>query len=160
MDGRDGRDGRDEHDERDETAAASEERLVYVIDLTTSEVERAHRRSRDDEPFNRGESNDPPQPPEAIDTVALLLDGWEEPLLLEVEPTLDGDLLDALARLLKIAVLAGERVPTIAVSYGEEYERALAFERRLPAWIYDGLDSETTAALPVEVRRVLSPRRR
>lgn len=132
------------------------EELVFVVDLTTDEIERIADGIDDDSPTEP--KTLPPTPPEPIGTVALLLDGWEEPLLLPVEPTRDVERLDALARLLRIAVLAGERVPTVAVEYGDELERTLIFERKLPGWVYDGVAPEVAVTLPPEVQRVLSPR--
>jgi hypothetical protein len=145
------------HDDRDDATNAGEA-LVYVVDLRARAIDEAARVSRD-EPAGPPPSP-PPSPASDVRAVALLLDGRNEPLVVDVPPTRDGRLLDALGRLLKIAVLAGERVPSVAVTYGEEYERTLVFERRLPRWVFDGLDGRTADALPPEIRRVLGPPRR
>lgn len=69
---------------------------------------------------------------EAIALVAILDEG--EPRLFRIEPTHDGRYLDALARLIRFAHARGESVRAIAERYGTEYERALLFEGRIPAW--------------------------
>lgn len=133
------------------------EELLFVVDLTTAEIDRV---SQEIDAGGRPEPPElPPVPPTPISRMALLIDGWDEPLLLPIEPTRDVAWLDAVARLLHIAVLAGERVPAVAVNYGDVLERSLAFERRLPRWAYSGLDEETAARLPPELRAVLGPQR-
>lgn len=92
-------------------------------------------------------------PDETISLVAVLHEGLSEPLLLPIEPTRDRRLLDAIARLLRFAVEHEERIPAVAVRYGDAYERALAFERRLPRWAYEGMDAR---GLPADLARVLS----
>jgi hypothetical protein len=94
-------------------------------------------------------------PGEMIELVAVLHDELDAPLLLPIAPTLDLRLLDAIARLLRFAVEHGERIPAVAVRYGSEYERALAFEKRLPRWAYEGTDRRD---LPSALARVLGPR--
>lgn len=89
--------------------------------------------------------------------MALLIDGVEEPLLLPIAPTTDALLLDALGRLVRLAAVAGERVPFVATEYGGELERRLAFERRLPGWVYRGLPPELARHLPPQLRSVLGP---
>jgi hypothetical protein len=137
----------------------ADEELVFVVDLTTREIESLARDIERGGPETSPRTARRDEPSRPIRRLALLLDTWEEPLLLPVEPTRDAKLLDALARLLRIAVLAGERVPTVAIDYGEEYERTLAFERRLPDWVYSGVDARTAARLPPRVRLVLGPTR-
>jgi len=134
------------------------EELVYVIDLTTHELDRTAHEIDGGGPDPASRPSLPPEPPAPIGLVALLIDGWDEPLILPIEPTRDVRFLDALARLLRIAVLAGERVPSVAVNYGEEYERSLAFSRKLPDWVYSGVDKRNAKALPPEVRLVIGPR--
>lgn len=94
-------------------------------------------------------------PEENVALVAVLHDELAEPLLLPIEPTRDLRRLDAIGRLFRFAVERGERIPAVAVRYGEPYERALAFERRLPRWAYEGVE---TRELPAALARVLSPR--
>jgi hypothetical protein len=133
------------------------EEMVFVVDLTTAEIDRV---SQEIEAGGArpGPPPLPPAPASPVARLALLIDGWDEPLLLPVEPTRDVAWLDAVARMLRIAVLAGERVPAVAVNYGDVPERALAFERRLPEWAYLGVDEEISARLPTELRVVLGPR--
>jgi len=136
------------------------EELVFVVDLTTAEIDRVSQEIDAGGPRPGSAPPLPDEPPSPVAQIALLIDGWDEPLLLPVEPTRDVVWLDALARMLRIAVLAGERVPAVAVGYGDVLERALAFERRLPEWAYSGVDPQTAVRLPPDVRRVLGPRGR
>lgn len=133
---------------------SSDDRPVLVVDLRASSL-------AEDRAAGDGAPALPPDEPledgETIDLVALLHDGSDAPLLLAIEPTRDRRLLDALARLMRFAALRGERIPRVAVRYGSEYERTLAFERRLPAWAYDGIDAPLPASLSALRRR---PQRR
>lgn len=121
------------------------DRPVWVVDLRTARDTGASPPM--DEPLDPGES---------VELVAILHDGSPAPLLLPIEPTRDRRLLDAIARLVRFAVARGERIPAVAVRYGDEYERALAFERRLPRWAYEGV---TAPDLPSELARALGARR-
>ncbi len=134
---------------------------VFVIDMTEREMAPARAaffERRSDDPAAPAAL--PPTPPSPISTVALILDGWNDPLLLPIEPTEDVVLLDALARLLRTAVLVKQRVPAVAVEYGDELERRLLFERRLPTWLVSGVDDNVAARLPSEIARVLAPSQR
>ena len=132
--------------------------LVFAIDLTDAGLaELSSVVSGAAEPREPPPLPDPPAAP--IRTVALLFEAGEDPLLLPVEPTRDVAALDALGRLLKVAVLSGRRLPAVAAEHGEELERRLAFERRLPRWVYDGLEPRLADRLPARVRAVLGPKR-
>jgi hypothetical protein len=134
------------------------EEPVFVIDLTAGAIEEAAARSSETTERAPPPSALPERPAKPIGQVALLIDGWPEPLVLALAPTSEVELLDALGRLLKIAVLSGERVPAVAVNYGDELERRLAFERRLPEWVYEGIDEGIARKLPPAVRKVLGPK--
>lgn len=103
-------------------------------------------------------ADEPLEAHERVDTVAVLHDGSDEPLLLAIEPTRDRGELDAIARILRFAVLHGARMPEVAVTHGGEQERSMAFERRLPRWAYEGIDRRRARALPPALRAVLAPR--
>jgi len=119
---------------------------VWVVDLRTA-------RDTDVAPT----ADEPLEPSETIELVAIIHDASETPLLLPIEPTHDRRLLDAIARLVRFAVARGERIPAVAIRYGDEYERALAFERRLPRWAYEGVAARD---LPSELAGALGPRQR
>lgn len=127
---------------------------VLVIDLRSATLA-ADRDALGGSPAPDVPDDEPLTEDETIAHVALLHDASDAPLLLPIEPTRDRRWLDALARLIRFAVLRGERVPSVAVRYGTEYERSLAFERRLPRWAYEGID---TRHLPPEIARALGPR--
>jgi hypothetical protein len=135
------------------------DRPVLVVDLRRRALE-ADRRALEGGPAPATPADEPLGRGETVDLVALLHDGAEEPLLLPIEPTADRALLDALARLLRFAVLRGERIPKVATDYGSEHERRLAFERRLPAWAYEGIEEAALRSVPRAVRAVLARRPR
>lgn len=125
-----------------------DDRAVFVVDLraATLERERAGARPPPDEPID-----------EDIDTLAILHDESDEPLLLPLVPTRDREELDAIARLVRFAVEHDERILTVATRYGGELERRLVFERRLPAWAYDGAVGPLPRSLHVLARRPVVP---
>lgn len=131
------------------------DRPVLVVDL------RAPARAEDRALVERGATPPalPPDEPlaedETVSLLAILHDGSDEPLLLPLAPTRDRRWLDAVARLLRVAVLRGASMSEVATAYGTEYERRLAFTRALPAWAYDGIEPRLARALPRELRRVL-----
>lgn len=139
----------------------TKQELVYVIDLTLEERNRlAQQVDQDGKAIEESPKTELAQPPERpIRYIALLTEAQEDPILLPIEPTKDVRYLDALARLLRIGDLAGETIPSVAINYGDVYERKLAFERKLPDWAYSGVDSELLAQLPASLKRVLKPQK-
>lgn len=131
---------------------------ALVVDLRARALARDRAALEEREEAPPLPTDEPLEAHEVVAWIAVLHDASDEPLLLPIEPTRDRRRLDAVARLLRFAVMRGERMPEVAVRYGEEYERRLAFERRLPAWAYDGVDPRVARALPEPLRRVLSAR--
>lgn len=140
-------------------ADAHDEALVFVIDLRDAAMQEI---AREVDAAIEGAfvPRVLPAPPEApIAAVALLVGAGEgEPFVLPIEPTTDVRWLDALARLVRFAVLRGATVEEVATQYGEEYERALVGGGRLPGWALGALDAPTAARLPETVRRALRAR--
>jgi hypothetical protein len=130
---------------------------VFAVDLTKGELARCVEEIEEDTVAPTAPRRLPEPPERPIRWMALIYDEAEDPLLLPIEPTRDVCLLDALARLLRIAVLSGERISSVAINYGEELERTLAFERRLPAWAYEGIEARRASHLPEPLRTVLGP---
>jgi len=132
---------------------------VFAVDVTTSSMKRLRARlvDADEERLELG-SREPDDPDSPISTVAVLYDEQRDPLLLPVEPTRDGELLDAIGRLLKLAVLQGVSMTQVAQRLGGELERRLFFERRLPSWAYDGVDARQVPDLPPRLFPVLGHR--
>jgi hypothetical protein len=132
---------------------------VFVVDLTDAEM-----RQCEAELALLAEGGRPPvrtlpdEPPTPIRWLALVIEGRDAPLLLPLEPTRDVVFLDALARIIRIAVLSGERLPTVAIEHGGDLERSLSFGRELPGWAYEGIDPAIAAGLPHPLRVVLEPR--
>ncbi|HJL20041.1 MAG TPA: hypothetical protein RMH99_30530 [Sandaracinaceae bacterium LLY-WYZ-13_1] len=130
---------------------------VLVVDLRSEALGEDRRALGEDRAAPAPPPDAPLEASETVDRVALLHDGDDEPLLLPIEPTRDRAELDALARLIRFAVVRGERIPTVAHAYGGERERRLLFERRLPGWALDGLAPADLAKLPAALRRALGP---
>ncbi len=120
-----------------------EDRPVFVIDLRDLEADRAALGA----PAPRAL----PSMDEAVRDVALLVEG-ADPILLPIAPTDDARLLDALARLVRFAVLRQRPVAEIAARYGGDYERQLVRESRLPGWALDGVDAPLPPARQVLAR--------
>jgi hypothetical protein len=127
---------------------------VFVIDLTHAERARTAREVR----AAMGGEFVPrvlPQPPdEPVRWVALLLDAGE-PVLLPIAPTRDVRLLDALARLVRFALLQELTGAEVAARHGEVYEQELLARGALPGWTRGELDPEAARRLPPDVRRAL-----
>jgi hypothetical protein len=132
------------------------DRPVFVVDLREEAL-------RDDRLALAEGSMAPPLPADEqtempIDTLAVLHDGSDEPLLLPLLRTRDREELDAIARMLRFAVLLGERIEKVAAEYGGPRERRLLFERRLPPWVYDGIDAPSAMGLRRHRRAELAAR--
>jgi len=140
---------------------ATQEPLVFVVDLRAPAMAEVAQLVAQQDPTETGPAAQPlPEvPSQPISHLALLVENREEPLLLPLEPTQDVEYLDALARLLRIALVAGKRIPTVAVEYGEERERQLAFSRRLPRWAYHGIPDALSGSLPPALKAVLGPKK-
>lgn len=109
----------------------SDDELVYAIDLRRDALGDVERDLRS------GDRTSPPAPPSParpLRFVALLVDGRDEPVLLPIAPTRDGRFLDALARLIRVAVVLQQPVPEVARLYGAPYEQDLVARGLLPEW--------------------------
>jgi hypothetical protein len=133
---------------------------VFVIDL--SEAALAEARSDFEEPLGpaRGRPRDLSAPERPVRAVALLLGASEDPLLLEIEPTRDAVMLDALARLVRAALVTGETVASLATEHGGEALRRLYLERRFPRFVYEGVPPPAGDRLPRGLARALVVPRR
>lgn len=134
-----------------------DDRPALVVDVRTPALDADRRASASGEPQRASPADVELVEDEAIDVIAVLHDGSDAPLLLPIAPTRDRAWLDAVARILRFAVLRGERMPTVATAYGGALERRLAFGRRLPAWAYEGIDDTALRRAPPALRRVLAP---
>lgn len=137
----------------------NDDRPVLVVDLRSDAL------AEDRAALDAGEP--PPLPADApldeheeVSLLAILHDGSDEPLLLPLPRTRDRRRLDAIARLLRFAVLHRTSIPEAAIVHGDTLERRLAFARELPAWAYDGIDPRDAKRLPAALRRVLERRAR
>jgi hypothetical protein len=86
-----------------------------------------------------------------IRAIALVFNWQEDPVLLAIEPTRDGAMLDALARLLRTTLLTGESFSAIVTSYGDDEIKRMYFARRFPRFVYSGIPVPVRKRLPSEL---------
>lgn len=135
---------------------------VFVIELTPAALERCRQELAGEAQGSGGSPGAPdPHPPERpIRAIALIVEEEGDPLLLSIEPTRDAEGLDAAARLVRAAVVTGCSVAELATDFGDARLRELYFQRRLPAFIYEGISAELARQLPPRVRTTLAGPRR
>jgi hypothetical protein len=130
---------------------------VFTIDLTPETMEACRVvffdegcQSRDGTNLGSNVIPDPPERP--IHAVALIFSWAEEPMLLSIEPTKDTQVLDAMARLIRAAMLTGQPISTLVTENGDEEIQQLYFAHKLPSFIYDGIPKALCGKVPVELR--------
>jgi len=132
---------------------------VYVIDLTEELAARTEPGAGAAAPAGPATPPPPPPPPPppaaAIRAVALLVAPDAEPVLLEIPPTRDTVMLDALARVLRVAVRAGATVAAVAAGGDDPLVQRLYAARAFPPFLYQGAGVQVAARLPEAVRRAL-----
>lgn len=124
--------------------------LVFVIDLRAAAMAEV---AREVEAAKAGAFVPrvlPDEPEAPIETVALLVDEGG-PLLLPIAPSRDVRWMDALARLVRFAVLHRQSVTEVAARYGHAYERSMS----LPAWARGELEPAVAERLPESIRHAL-----
>jgi hypothetical protein len=128
---------------------------VSGVDLTPEMLE-VCRAELADEGGAEAPSRPPPDPPEgAVRVVGLVFDWDHDPVLLPVPPTRDVAMLDAVARLLRVALVTGRRVAELATEYGDAEVGRLYRDRRLPAFVYDGIPEPARARVPEALLELL-----
>ena len=115
---------------------------VYVVDLTEAALA-ACRAAFDDanlgtDPAFEGTDPNPQRGPKKrpIRAVAFLTEADADPVLVPITPTRDVMALDAMARLVRAAVVTGVPVAELATRHGDGQLTALYRARRLPAFVY------------------------
>lgn len=111
--------------------ARDDDEVVFAIDLRRDALGEVEHDLRAEKPTARPLPAAPRRP---IRWVALLLDDRDEPMLLPIEPTRNVRFLDALARLVRVAVVMQLSVTEVARRYGAPYEQRLVSHGRLPEW--------------------------
>ncbi len=111
-----------------------------------------------DEPPDRAEAR--PAPAQPIRAVALLFARDADPVLLSIRPTLDTAMLDAMARLVRSALLTRRSVASLVTEAGDAELKRLYFARALPRFIYDGVPAPVRHRIPEELRAALGRRAR
>jgi hypothetical protein len=134
---------------------------VFVIELTPAALERCRRElsgelsGEGEEELEARATGSEERP---IRAVALLLEERGDPLLLGIEPTFDLDGLNAAARLVRAAAVTGCSLADLAAE-GHQELRELYLQRRLPAFIYEGVSEALARRLPPQIRRIFDGRR-
>lgn len=136
---------------------------VFVVDLTPETMERcrdelsAALAARDEQPPGAAAPPSPPRLP--LRAIALLFARDEDPVLLSIRPTLDTAMLDAVARLIRGALLTGRTVANLVTEVGDAELKRLYFARALPRFIYDGVPAPVRHRVPEALRSALGHRR-
>jgi hypothetical protein len=134
---------------------------VFVIDLTPQTMALC-RADLDDEAGASSAStarqvDDPPDPP--IRAVAFVLDWEEQPVLVGIRPTRDMQMLDALARLIRMSLLTGVTAKRLATECGDDEIGRLYEGRRFPGFVYEGIAGPPRERLPHTLKRIFADRR-
>jgi hypothetical protein len=102
----------------------------------------------------------PASPPERpIRAIALLFARDADPVLLSIRPTLDTSMLDAVARLIRAALLTSRSVASLVTEAGDDRIKRLYFSRTLPRFIYDGVPAPVRHRIPPTLQAALGHRR-
>jgi hypothetical protein len=133
---------------------------VFVVDLTPETMAscRDELFAPDDQPAAAA-VRPPPAPGSPLRAIALLFARDEDPVLLSIRPTLDTAMLDAVARLIRGALLTGRTVANLVTEAGDAELKRLYFARALPRFIYDGVPAPVRHRVPEALRSALGHRR-
>lgn len=83
-----------------------------------------------------------------IRAIALIFDRNADPVLLAIDPTEDLRMLDALARLMRFALLTERSIATLATEFGDVEMKRMFFARRFPRFVYRGIPVSVRTRLP------------
>ena len=108
---------------------------------------------------SRRDNGPPPVPELPIAAVALLVAEDADPLLLEIPPTRDTVLLDALARLLRVAVREGATLQQVASHGDDPLLQSLMGEGKLPPFVYAGPPEHVRARMPPRLAAIFDSSR-
>ena len=100
-------------------------------------------------------SDHPSKLPRPIRAVALIFAWEKDPVLLSIQPTKDTQMLDAVARLMRTAMLTQRSVGALVTEYGDDELKRLYFSRRMPRFIYEGIPAPVRHRIPSELQRAL-----
>jgi hypothetical protein len=138
---------------------------VFVVDLTPQTMNTCRADFGLGSPPNVEVATVVPDPPERPVRALALVFAWEEdPVLLSIQPTLDTEMLDAVARLIRAALITRRSIAHLVTEHGDDEMKRLYFSRRLPRFIYDGIPAPVRHRVPAELQQAVGhggrPRRR
>lgn len=133
---------------------------VFVVDLTPRTMEGCRAALESAGPSSWRPDRPPPSPRAPIRAVALVFTWEGDPVLLSIQPTRDTTMLDAVARLIRMALLTHRSVASLVIEAGDNELKRLYFSRRLPRFIYDGVPAPVRHRVPSELVGALGRRRR
>lgn len=126
---------------------------VFVVDLTpqTMSVCRVE--------LERGGSEGDAEHPRTLElperpirAIALVFAWGDDPVLLSIQPTADMEMLDAVARLIRTAMLTRRSIATLVTESGDDDLKRRYFARSLPRFVYDGIPAPVRHRIPVELQ--------
>lgn len=136
---------------------------VFVVDLTPRTMEACRADLASPAPGAGGDPAAAPAPGPAsrpIRAIALVFTWEGDPVLLSIQPTVDTEMLEAVARLIRMAMLTRRSVASLVTDAGDEQLKRLYFSRKLPRFIYDGVPAPVRHRIPTELQEALGHRRR
>jgi hypothetical protein len=87
-----------------------------------------------------------------IRAIALVF-AWEaDPVLLSIQPTTDMGMLDAVARLIRTAMLTRRTIATLVTDFGDDDLKRRYFARSLPRFVYDGIPAPVRHRIPLQLQ--------
>lgn len=134
---------------------------VFVVDLTPQTMDACasdfavRLSSPDDAALAQRQAALPATPQRPIRAVALIFAWEKDPVLLNIQPTQDTEMLDAVARLIRTAMLTQRSVGAIVTEHGDDQLKRLYFSRRMPRFIYEGIPAPVRHRIPNELQRAL-----
>ena len=123
---------------------------IFVIDLSDETMQKAREALDEDVPMVPA-SELSEQADRHLRAVALVFDWSDDPVLLAMEPTNDLKMLDALARLMRFALLTGHSIARLVTEHGDDEMKRMFFARRFPRFVYRGIPVSVRKRLPKEL---------
>jgi hypothetical protein len=134
---------------------------VFVVDLTPQTMSACRSDFSIAEPasVSANSADTPPlstvPPTKPIRALALIFAWEQDPVLLSIQPTLDTEMLDTVARLIRTAMLTRRSVASLVTEHGDDHLKRLYFSRCLPRFIYEGIPAPMRHRIPFELQKAL-----
>ena len=125
---------------------------VFVIDLTPQTMSVCRVEFEGGRPDGATPATPRDGPERPIRAIALVFAWEEDPVLLSIQPTTDTRMLDAVARLIRTAMLTHRTIATLVTEFGDDDLKRRYFARGLPRFVYDGIPAPVRHRIPAELQ--------